>query len=146
MWLPTSGPPRAALCVIIVIVRLGRTTLEAPLATMEAPVPAVTDRATWQVRLDEIVVVREKAHTREGDAIAPARRLPMVEVNASTPVIRRAGPGPADRCLRGPQAVGGRLPLHARDVTYATFMEGPYQEGAAYRRRFMGYKMPWYSA
>ena len=35
--------------------------------------------------------------------------------------------------------------LHARDVTYATFTQGPYQEAAAYRR-FMGYQMPWYSA
>jgi predicted dithiol-disulfide oxidoreductase (DUF899 family) len=35
--------------------------------------------------------------------------------------------------------------LHARDVTYATFSEGPYEESAAYCR-FMGYDMPWYSA
>jgi predicted dithiol-disulfide oxidoreductase (DUF899 family) len=35
--------------------------------------------------------------------------------------------------------------LHARDVTYATFSQGPYEESAAYRR-FMGYDMPWYSA
>jgi predicted dithiol-disulfide oxidoreductase (DUF899 family) len=32
-----------------------------------------------------------------------------------------------------------------RDVTYATFSQGPYEEGAAYRR-FMGWDMPWYSA
>jgi predicted dithiol-disulfide oxidoreductase (DUF899 family) len=37
----------------------------------------VVDRDTWQARLNELVV-REKAHTREGDAIAAARRrLPM---------------------------------------------------------------------
>lgn len=35
--------------------------------------PEVTDRATWQAQLDELLV-REKAHTREGDAIAVARR------------------------------------------------------------------------
>jgi predicted dithiol-disulfide oxidoreductase (DUF899 family) len=35
--------------------------------------------------------------------------------------------------------------LHARDVTYATFSQGPYAESAAYRD-FMGYSMPWYSA
>jgi predicted dithiol-disulfide oxidoreductase (DUF899 family) len=35
--------------------------------------------------------------------------------------------------------------LHSRDVTFATFSEGPYEEGARYRD-FMGYKMPWYSA
>ena len=35
--------------------------------------PAVADRATWQAQLDGLLV-REKAHTREGDAIAAARR------------------------------------------------------------------------
>jgi predicted dithiol-disulfide oxidoreductase (DUF899 family) len=35
--------------------------------------PAVVDRATWQAELDTLLV-REKAHTREGDAIAAARR------------------------------------------------------------------------
>jgi predicted dithiol-disulfide oxidoreductase (DUF899 family) len=35
--------------------------------------------------------------------------------------------------------------LHSRDVTYATFCQGPYQESARYRD-FMGWQMPWYSA
>jgi predicted dithiol-disulfide oxidoreductase (DUF899 family) len=35
--------------------------------------------------------------------------------------------------------------LLARDVTYATFSQGRYEESAAYRR-FMGCEMPWYSA
>jgi Bacterial protein of unknown function (DUF899) len=35
--------------------------------------------------------------------------------------------------------------LQSRDVTYATFIEGPYQEAAAYRR-FIGHPMAWYSA
>ena len=35
--------------------------------------------------------------------------------------------------------------LHSRDVTYATFCEGPYDESARYRD-FMGWEMPWYSA
>ena len=35
--------------------------------------------------------------------------------------------------------------LHSRDVTYATFCQGPYQESARYRD-FMGWEMPWYSA
>ena len=52
--------------------------------------PAVVDRATFQAALDE-VRVREKAHTREGDAIAAGRRrLPMVEVDAGTPAWGRA--------------------------------------------------------
>jgi hypothetical protein len=36
-------------------------------------VPAVVDRATFQAELDR---VREKAHTREGDAIAAAGNRP----------------------------------------------------------------------
>src|SRR5439155_19615811 len=58
-------------------------------ATDAPPVPAVVDRDIWQAQLDDLLV-REKAHTREGDAIAAARRrLPMVEVD---PAIRLTGP------------------------------------------------------
>jgi predicted dithiol-disulfide oxidoreductase (DUF899 family) len=35
--------------------------------------------------------------------------------------------------------------IHSRDVTYATFCQGPYEESARYRN-FMGWEMPWYSA
>ena len=35
--------------------------------------------------------------------------------------------------------------LHSRDVTYATFCQGPYEESIRYRD-FMGWEMPWYSA
>src|SRR5436305_3852498 len=53
--------------------------------------PAVVDRATWQAELDTLLV-REKAHTREGDAIAAARRrLPMVEVDPTIPLIGPRG-------------------------------------------------------
>jgi len=60
-----------------------------------ADLPAVVDRAAFEAGLDRLRV-REKAHTREGDAIAAARRrLPMVEVEveASTAVIGPDGPG-----------------------------------------------------
>ena len=51
--------------------------------------PEVADRATFQAELDALRV-REKAHTREGDAIAAARRrLPMVELD---PAIALTGP------------------------------------------------------
>src|SRR5213083_62069 len=60
----------------------------------ELPMPAVVDRATYQTRLDDLRL-REKAHTREADAIAAARRrLPMVEVDASTPVVGAHGEVP----------------------------------------------------
>ena len=35
--------------------------------------------------------------------------------------------------------------LHSRDVTYAVFCQGPYEESARYRD-FMGWHMPWSSA
>ena len=35
--------------------------------------------------------------------------------------------------------------LHSRDVTYAVFCQGPYEESARYGD-FMGWEMPWYSA
>ena len=51
--------------------------------------PQVVDRATWQAARDELLV-REKAHTREGDALAAARRrLPMVELDGTVEVRRR---------------------------------------------------------
>ena len=49
--------------------------------------PAVVDRSTFQAELDALRV-RGKAHTREGDDIAAARRrLPIVEVDSATPLI-----------------------------------------------------------
>src|SRR6185437_10305767 len=53
--------------------------------------PCVVDRGTFQAQIDELRV-REKAHTREGDAIAAARRrLPMVEIDGATPVFGERG-------------------------------------------------------
>jgi predicted dithiol-disulfide oxidoreductase (DUF899 family) len=150
--------------------KLGNT---APLAdpTVAAELPPVVDRATWDAQLDELRV-REKARTREGDAIAAARRrLPMVEVDPTIPVIGEHGPVPlvevfegrrqllvyfhmwhtgkpaAEQC-EGCTFFNGQIRelayLHARDVTYATFSEGPYEESAAYRD-FLGLEAPWYS-
>src|SRR2546421_10660396 len=54
--------------------------------------PAAVARATFEAELDALRV-REKAHTREGDAIAAARRrLPMVEVDASVALTGAHGP------------------------------------------------------
>jgi predicted dithiol-disulfide oxidoreductase (DUF899 family) len=134
--------------------------------------PPVVDRATWQAERDALLA-REKAYTREGDAIAAARRrLPMVEVDATITLIgphgpvtllevfegRRqliayyhmwyAGQPAADQC-EGCTFYNGQVRelsyLHSRDVTYATFCQGPYEESVRYRD-FMGWDMPWYSA
>ncbi len=54
--------------------------------------PAAVDRAAFQAGLDRLRV-REKAHTREGDAIAAARRrLPMTEVEAGLALTGPRGP------------------------------------------------------
>ena len=54
--------------------------------------PPTVDRTTWQQQIDELRV-REKAHTREGDAIAAARRrLPIVEVDAGQTLTGPDGP------------------------------------------------------
>jgi|SRR5438094_5827552 len=61
-------------------------------ATSAPGLPAAVDRASFQAELDRLRV-REKAHTREGDAIAAARRrLPMVEVDASLALTGPHGP------------------------------------------------------
>ena len=53
--------------------------------------PKIVDRAAFQAELDALRV-REKAHTREGDAIAAARRrLPMVAVDGTTRLISEKG-------------------------------------------------------
>lgn len=141
-------------------------------ATATSALPAVVDRASWQAQLDDLLV-REKAHTREGDAIAAARRrLPMVEIDPTIPLIGERGPVPLAEVFEGRRQLiayfhmwhagkpaseqcegctffNGQVRelsyLHSRDVTYATFSEGPYEESARYRD-FMGYEMPWYSA
>ena len=57
----------------------------------ELGAPKVVDRSIFQAELDALRA-REKAHTREGDAIAAARRrLPMFEVDGSTPLIGERG-------------------------------------------------------
>jgi predicted dithiol-disulfide oxidoreductase (DUF899 family) len=131
----------------------------------------VVDRAAYQVKIDALRI-REKAHTREGDAIAAARRrLPMVEVDASTRLIGEHGavtllhafegrrmliayffmwytgrpaPEQCEGCTYFTAQVRELFQLHSRDVTYATFCQGPLEESLRYAG-FMGWGMPWYS-
>ena len=80
---------------------MNQQTAAATAGAASAPsLPAATDRAAFEAELDRLRV-REKAHTREGDAIAAARRrLPMVEVDASLTLTGPHGLGP-DRQWRG---------------------------------------------
>ena len=138
----------------------------------ELGAPEIVDRSTFQAELDALRV-REKAHTREGDVIAAARRwLPIVTVDGTTPLIGERGAvtlldafegrrmliayyfmwhtgRPASEQCEGCTLYTSQVRelslLHSRDVTYATFCQGPYDESARYRD-FMGWEMPWYSA
>src|SRR5207253_6335757 len=57
----------------------------------ELGAPKIVNRSTFQSELDALRVP-EKAHTREGDAIAAARRrLPMVQVDGATSLIGERG-------------------------------------------------------
>jgi predicted dithiol-disulfide oxidoreductase (DUF899 family) len=142
------------------------------LARNESATPEVVDRARFQAELDALRV-REKAHTRQGDAIAAARRrLPMVEVDGATLLIGERGavtlldafegrrmliayyfmwhtghpaPEQCEGCTFYTSQVRELSFIHSRAVTYATFCQGPYEESARYRD-FMGWQMPWYSA
>ena len=117
----------------------------------DAPTPTVTDRAAFTAELNRLRV-REKAHTREGDAIAAARRrLPMVEIDPGLPLLSPAGPvtlvdafegrrqliayyfmwnpgRPApeqcEGCTYYTGQVGELSGLHSRDITFAVFCQG----------------------
>src|SRR3954470_17903062 len=133
--------------------------------------PPVVDMATWQTARDELLA-REKAHTREGDAIAAARRgLPMVGMDGA------GGGGGAGRPVRFVDLFQGRdelvvyqhmwydgaphqgqcegctttawhmkdaVYLNARGVSFAILTSGPGDEVARFVE-FMGYTQPWYS-
>ena len=122
--------------------------------------PAAVDRATFQAELDRLRV-REKAHTREGDVIAAARRrLPMVEVDGSLGLTGPEGPltlldafegrrqliayyfmwhagQPApdqcEGCTWVTTQVADLSYLHSRDITFAVLCQGPYDESVRYR-------------
>src|SRR6266571_201757 len=74
--------------------------------------PPVVDLATWQAAREELLV-REKAHTREGDAIAAARRrLPMVELDGAVEITGVDGPVPFVDLFQGrDEPVNGSLGL-----------------------------------
>ncbi len=134
--------------------------------------PAVVARTEWQADLDGLLV-REKAHTREGDAIAAARRrLPMVAIPGGATVDGADGPTHIRDVFEGRRMLiayfhmwhdGHTWPeqcegctlvasqtqrpeyLHSRDITLAVFCQGSYEESHPYAD-FLEYTTPWYSA
>lgn len=113
--------------------------------------PRTVDREEFHAELDTLRL-REKAHTRESDAIAAARRrLPMVAVDGATPLVGERGavtlldafegrrlliayyfmwydgrpaPEQCEGCTFFTTQVRELSHLHSRDVTYATFCQG----------------------
>jgi predicted dithiol-disulfide oxidoreductase (DUF899 family) len=134
--------------------------------------PKVVDRSTFNTEL-EALRLREKTHTRDGDAIAATRRrLPMVKVDGAIPLMAERGSVPLLDAFEGRRLLiayyfmwhaGRPAPeqcegctwvtsqlhelsyIHMRDATFAVFAQGPYAESARYRD-FMGWGVPWYSA
>jgi predicted dithiol-disulfide oxidoreductase (DUF899 family) len=134
--------------------------------------PKIVDQSAFLAEI-ELFRVREKAHTREGDALAASRRrLPMATVDGTARLIGERGattlldafegrrmliayyfmwnngrpaPEQCEGCTWVTSQVRELSYIHSRDVTYATFCQGPYEESARYRD-FMGWEMPWYSA
>ncbi|MCP2243888.1 DUF899 family protein [Lentzea aerocolonigenes] len=133
--------------------------------------PPVVDLDTWQKARDELLV-REKAHTREGDAIAAARRrLPMVEFDGKVEIVGAAGPvpfidlfqgreelvvykhmwwdgapfqGQCEGCTHMPFHFDNAAYLNTRGVSFAYLTTGAWDEVAPFVE-FMGYSEPWYS-
>jgi predicted dithiol-disulfide oxidoreductase (DUF899 family) len=122
-----------------------------PAAATAPALPAGVDRAAFEAELASLRV-REKAHTREADAIAAARRrLPMTEVDGGLELIGPEGPvtlidafegrrqliayyfmwypgRPApeqcEGCTYYTSQVGELSALYSRDITYAVFCQG----------------------
>jgi predicted dithiol-disulfide oxidoreductase (DUF899 family) len=147
------------------------TTQDKPVTTLPGR-PPVVDQAAWQAARDELLI-REKAHTREGDAIAAARRrLPMYEIDATVQVVGPNGPVPFLDLFEGRdqlliykhmwwdgaphqgQCEGctvsawhtekSAVYLQARGISFAIVTPGEWSEVAPYTE-FMGYTQPWYS-
>ncbi|GAB3755187.1 DUF899 family protein [Microlunatus parietis] len=135
-------------------------------------VPEVVDRDAW-VQQRNALLGREKAHTREGDAIAAARRrLPMIKVDAQAKLLGEHGPvpfldifqgrdqlivykhmwwpgagieGQCEGCTASLFDVHDTSYLHHRGVSFAVFADAPWDEIAPFKE-FMGYPYDWYSA
>ena len=132
------------------------------------PLPQVTDAATWRRELDALRI-REKAATRELDAIAAQRRrLPMVELPEYT-LVGKNGPVTLAEMFQGKrqlitynhmwqtgaewQCAGctgytaqfTRLDfLEPYDARFVIVAQGPIDELLAYRDK-VGNRMEWYS-
>lgn len=137
-------------------------------STSTAPLPPIVDEATWQRSLDELRA-REKAATRELDAIAAQRRsLPAVELPDYT-LVGPAGPVRLVDVFDGRRQLvvyhhmwepgatwqcGGCTSFTAQftrfdflepyDARFVIVTQGPIDDALAYKQR-VGNQMEWYS-
>jgi predicted dithiol-disulfide oxidoreductase (DUF899 family) len=132
--------------------------------------PRVTSESEWRAARQQLLA-KEKAHMRDGDALAAERRrLPMVRVekdyvfegpedNASLLDLfegRRQlivyhfmfGPNQdhgCDGCSMFVDNLGHLAHLHARDTSLALVSRAPLVRIAPFKER-MGWTVPWYSS
>jgi predicted dithiol-disulfide oxidoreductase (DUF899 family) len=136
--------------------------------------PPVVSADQWQAARDRLMV-KEKAHTRAGDALAAERRrLPMVRIDKDYVLEGPAGKARLVDLFEGRRQlllyhfmfapdVGGwpdagcpgcswfvdqicnLAHLQARDVSFALVSVAPLENIERYRRR-MGWTLPWFSS
>ncbi|WP_433650865.1 DUF899 domain-containing protein [Micromonospora zamorensis] len=131
--------------------------------------PPIVSTGVWQDAVDALRV-REKALTRQLDAVAAARRrLPMTPVEQDYVFEGPSGPASLSDLFQGRRQlivytfmwhgidavcsgcsmftdnVGHPAHLNTRDVTLALTSHGPLDDLLAVRRR-MGWDLPWYSS
>jgi len=85
------------------------------------PLPEIVDRGAWQTEVDQ-VLVREKAHTREGDAIGTRAVLSALPRRHLRDVV----PGPYNVSVRYRDFMGWDIPWYsAQDSADALLGDPP---------------------
>jgi predicted dithiol-disulfide oxidoreductase (DUF899 family) len=132
--------------------------------------PPVVSEEEWRAAV-EALRVKEKEHTRAGDALAAERRrLPIVRIDKDYVLEGPTGParlvdlfegrrqllvynfmfGPnqeagCDGCSLVADQIVHLAHLHARDTSFAFVSRAPIDKIQPYRER-MGWSIPWYSS
>jgi predicted dithiol-disulfide oxidoreductase (DUF899 family) len=132
--------------------------------------PPVVSSSEWE-QAREALLAKEKAATRERDALAAERRrLPRVRVEKDYLLQGSQGEVPfadlfegrhqlilyhfmfgpnqdagCDGCSMVVDQIGHLAHFHARDTSFALVSRAPLEKLEAYRRR-MGWDVPWYSS
>ena len=141
---------------------------------MKTVLPDVVSHAEWQTARDRLLL-KEKAHTRAGDALAAERRrLPVVEITKRylfdaengkvdlrdlfegrrqlvlyhfmfAPGVGGWPTAGCEGCSWYADNVGNLSHLHARETSFCMVSRAPIARIGAYKKR-MGWSMPWFSS